>query len=228
MKTANLLSILLLPASLILTPVYAANEPDTYSAEAVGGTVIDQRTAKPLAGVIVVAHWQLKGGIEGGHNLGQMAVMETVTDEKGHFKFPAWGPKKRPKNAFLDYQDPQLILFKPGYWWRGVSNEVRSKVNQSPIRHAAWSGKTFDLKPFDGSPTDYWMNVLGSLESALSFAVVDPKDCEWKQIPKILVALEKERLAAKKQDTRVFLRPIAQIPSTHCGSPTDFFAPYFK
>ena len=61
---------------------------NTYSAKAIEAWVVDAETKKPLEGVIVVAHWELNYGLEGGGAY-QLQVMEDVTDKKGRFYFPA-------------------------------------------------------------------------------------------------------------------------------------------
>ena len=61
-----------------------------YSAEAISGRVIDEETKQPVQGMVVVALWELVGGMEGGSILGAARVLETVTDEEGQFHFPAW------------------------------------------------------------------------------------------------------------------------------------------
>jgi hypothetical protein len=97
--------IFLLTATLPLAAC-AAGPPSRYSAESLEAWVVDDETSQPLEGVNVVAHWALFGGM---HTdvVGQLMVMETVTDAQGRFFFPAWGPKKRPQ-GFLWYADPTL------------------------------------------------------------------------------------------------------------------------
>src|SRR5689334_6350161 len=64
-----------------------------YKAEAIEGWVVDSETGKPIEGVVVVAHWQLQGGFEGGTPLRELKIFEAVTDHSGHYSFPAWGPE---------------------------------------------------------------------------------------------------------------------------------------
>src|SRR3990172_3705709 len=69
-----------------------------YSAEPIEARVVDAETKQPLEGVIVTANWELvEGTLAGGPRvLGQMMVMEAVTDANGRFSFPALGPKINP------------------------------------------------------------------------------------------------------------------------------------
>lgn len=89
--------ILMLGYALVGLPACASPYPSHYSAEAIEAKVIDADTKKPIEGVIVTASWQLLGGMEGSLPIGQMQVMETQTGSDGVFRFPAWGPLKRPK-----------------------------------------------------------------------------------------------------------------------------------
>jgi hypothetical protein len=97
-----------------------------YSARAITARVVDAETKEPLHGVVVVAHWQLQGGLEGWSPLGELMVMDAVTDQSGTLHFPAWGPKKIPRgldwNARRKDLDPGLLLFKSGYRWQELSN----------------------------------------------------------------------------------------------------------
>ena len=86
-----------------------------YSADPIEAWVVDAETNQPIEGAIVVAHWELKGGLEGGNVMGQVMVMEAVTDDKGKFNFPAWGPKWHIGWGGLGDSDPELLLFKSGY-----------------------------------------------------------------------------------------------------------------
>src|SRR5215510_4957926 len=96
--------------------------PNTYSAEAIEAWVIDEETRQPLEGVIVVANWKLMGGMHP-DVIGSLVLTETVTDARGRFSFPAWGPKPRPVTGYLDELSPQLLLFKSAYAVRMLQNE---------------------------------------------------------------------------------------------------------
>ena len=108
----------------LLLPLQACGAPFWYKAEPIEAWVVDAETNQPLEGVIVVAHWQLKGGLEGGNPVGEMMVMETLTDAKGRFYFPAWGPKLRSLDGRLKTQSPGILLFKSGYEYRGLENKL--------------------------------------------------------------------------------------------------------
>src|SRR5882672_257399 len=68
-------------AMLGLPPSACASFPFFYRAEAIEGWVADAETGMPLEGVIVVGHWRLKGGFEGGNPVAELKILESVTDQ---------------------------------------------------------------------------------------------------------------------------------------------------
>ncbi len=167
--------------------------PPFYWATPIMGKVVDAKTRRPLDGVIVVAHWPLYGGIFEYQRVGAMAIIETTTDENGEYSFSWRHPRLRPLWGWLSYRDPQLLLFKPGYEWRSVSNQFRSRRGYNPVRTFDWNGKEIDLRRFDGSTSGY-LEYLGTLQTNLSWAY-RVAECEWTQIPRMITALERQKLA---------------------------------
>ncbi len=186
-----LLSFLLLLAS-------AACErgiPASYTARPIRGRVVDATTGQPLEGVIIVTQWILYDTGVGGQNpRGRLEVLETVTAPDGSYAFPGWGPKPNPVNidkqnayvcCFLTNRDPKLSLFKPGYRPLTVQNQRES---QSSVRTSDWDGKTIKLQPFKDS-RDKWARELVFLQGSLGW-----NDLEWRTCPRMVVAIEGERL----------------------------------
>lgn len=212
---------------LAVMPACADNYPPTYSAEAITATVIDAETKKPMEGVIVTANWQLLGGMEGNYPVGQQEVLETVTDANGRFHFPAWGPKKRPK-GYLREDDPQLLLFKPGYEYKRLANAVSSKINHDPVRRSVWNGKVIELKRFKGTGEGY-AEHLGFLNSSLE-SILSEK-CMWKKIPRMILALDKQSKPLRVQGLHGLLS-IDSLEARYrgslsdCGSVNEYFRNY--
>lgn len=170
----------------------------TYQAQPIQAWVVDEETNRPLEGVIVVAHWQLKGGLEGGNPMGQMMVMETLTDAKGRFYFPGWGPKLRPLMSELKDQSPGILLFKSGYASEELQNHTTNKTIRgdlgTPLR-SDWNGKTIELKPFrETSEVKEIFRDFEHLNSSVVAIVRDAKPCNWKKIPKMILSIRKQRL----------------------------------
>ena len=180
-----------------LLPLAACANTLTYSAEPITAQVIDADTQQPIKGVVVTANWQLEEGTFGGNvPAGQLMVMESVTDNEGKFSFPAWGPKRAPK-GHLVADDPQLLLFKSGYEYRRLNNPYSSdrELRLRPVRRSVWNGRVIMLKPFGGSPDAYAKHLSFM---PLSWAY-NGDDCEWKKIPQLVAAVNKQAIAFQRQ-----------------------------
>lgn len=94
--------------------------PIFYSGEAIHARVIDETTGKPIAGAVVVAEWQEQ--LFGGSHVGALHWAEAVTDARGEFTIPAWGPKLRMPTTKFTYSDPEITVYKPGYHLGGGDN----------------------------------------------------------------------------------------------------------
>jgi hypothetical protein len=174
-----------------------------YSAKPISARVVDAVTGQPLAGVNVVASWELEDPVAA-RGQGALELMEDVTDANGEFHFPGWGPKPVPTDAFpgtrLTNEDPRIVLFKTGYFPNAVYNDSHSTLLRDPkdvgaaIRDSQWDGKTILLKKFEGEPRTYASLVYGVL-SGVSFG-----QCGWKKMPKMIIAInqESDRLMREK------------------------------
>ena len=213
-----------------------SGRPSHYSAEPIEARVVDVATKQPLEGVIVTANWELRGPATAGGSapIGQLMVLETVTGKDGKFAFPAWGPE-RAHGALLN-RDPQLLLFKPGYRYRGLENEFRDGMELESIRRSEWHGKTIEMKLFKGAGEEYAEHVydLGrDIDRMLDFARGD-KECNWKKVPRMLVALDRMGLHFESQGVKLkawrlgqHVLRIEDIPvNPRCGSPKEFLRSY--
>jgi hypothetical protein len=239
----------ILIALILPLPACATN----YSAESIQARVVDSETKQPLAGVNVVANWQLEGGLEGGTNLGQMMVMETVTDSAGQFRFPAWGPKAMPsgyplvyQNARLQDMDPQLLLFKSGYNYLALYNDKTWEQKRSTglsVRTSDWNGKTIEMRKFKGSLEGYAgdLHFLKSFLEGVAILVPTalPRDyCGWKRIPLMILATHKQNEIFKTENVRTPFSPLSLYDELFsrekfyaeqgCGSVKEFFGGHEK
>ena len=177
------------------TPAFAIE----YSAETIEARVVDAQSGAPLEGVIVVAHWQLEGGLEGGNVLGQVNVLETITDASGGFKFPAWGPvpipRGLPANARLKDLDPEMVLFKPGYKFVHLQNTKTFEQTRgfgSVVRTSDWNHKTIKMNALFGD-TDEMAKELWGLESSLRFGTNRFSSCAWASMTEMIKAADRYR-----------------------------------
>jgi hypothetical protein len=209
-------------------PATAGFFSKSYSAEPIEAWVIDAETKQPLEGVIVTANWQLEEGTFGGNvPVGQLMVMEAVTDKDGKFTFPAWGPIK-PTKGHLVIRDPQLLLFKSGYKHVGLENEFTQNYNKGSVRHSEWNGKKIEMERFKGTLEEYGKH-LGFMETSLETIINE--DCNWKRIPRMMLAVSQQ--SGIFRDKGLYALPSVDSIDikfrnrvARCGSPKEFFRNY--
>jgi hypothetical protein len=165
-----------------------------YSADAIEAWVVDQQTKKPLEGVIVVAQWQLmRNAYHGRVPVGTMMVMETVTDTKGRFSFPSWGPIANTTDGHLDDEDPQIYLFKPAYYLFVMGNNHGFPYSDKPSRRTSdWNGQTINLGLFPGTAEEYAEHVARQSQSILRNPMTLTLNCDIVKMPMLAEAFDRE------------------------------------
>lgn len=196
----------------------------TYSAESITATVVDADTKQPLEGVVVAAHWEMKGGLEGGNVEGEVMIMEAVTDSTGTFHFPAWGPKRiyvGLSNARLTGDTPEMILFKSGYEIQLATNHATKENMYGVGSHVSsdWNGNTIEMKKFVGTLEKYAYYVAGFFPG-YAFA----GHCGWQKIPMMLTALRDQSIVFKRAGMNAgnFYWDLVTNNGYGCGSVDDF------
>jgi len=192
--------------TVVVLPRLGWSQPDAYSAAPIHGTVVDAETQQPLAGVHVVAQWILNTGMFfHAERIQRLQILEAVTDEKGEYQIPGWGPKPRPPLSRLEEDDPRLTFFKPGYRLRDRSN---NDPHDRPLRTSHWDGKTVPLEPFRGTPEE-WGMMLRALQIDLAWAdpvpgpAGGPNDY-WRFYPRVVITtLEQRRQLPPRSRTHV-------------------------
>ncbi len=192
MKGNYFLVLLLLGATFSLS---ACAGPVTYSAEPIEVQIVDAETMQPLEGAVVVAHWVLEGGIHV-DRIGDLVILETVTDKTGRFNFPSWGPIRHWKPSRLTNLDPEILIFKSGYESRRLINQATKEAIEGkafPARRSDWHGKIIKMKKFSGTLEEYARH-FESLNNDLEHIAVDqPEECNWKKLPRTITAMANER-----------------------------------
>jgi len=194
----------------------------TYSYNPIEVHVIDAETKQPLEGVIVVAHWSLVQSTVGGNSpVGTLQVMETISDKDGRIYFSEWGPKSVYK-GHLDRRGAQIELFKPGHETGSLKNSDMLWQGKHP-RTSQWHGETIELKQFKGSLKER-ANMLQYLDVSLGNVITFTDNCEWKKIPNMVVAMQKEKRYLKNNgiDTPT-VRGLNLFPSNNCESAVEYF-----
>jgi len=147
--------------------------PDEYVMEPIRATIVEEESGEPIEGAVVVAFWETIQPMQ------FLKIEETVTDSKGEFSFSGWGPVKRPKPGCYFEKDPQLVVFKPGFYAKLASNTYYLEPNypedplktmanpvSSKTRKSRYNGKTIKLKPFKlGGTIEFISPLTGQKET---------------------------------------------------------------
>jgi hypothetical protein len=181
----------------------AAALPASYSGAEIRGWVVDAETKKPLEGVHVVAQWivyTVTSPLQMHRGPGTpLQIMETVTDAKGEYYFPQWGPKPRPALSAIEWgSDPLLKFFKPGYQQDGRGNYSPPPDNEADMsqRFSRWHRQIIPLEPFRGTPQK-WAVSLSDLQTSLGWGhdtddVVHSVNDYWKYMPRMVLAIDEQ------------------------------------
>lgn len=206
----------------------------TLSAEPVTARVVDADTGKPLAGVVIMAYWELHQGSFTGHafGCGAIDIEEAVTDANGQFHIPGWGPITSYGSCDMRAINPILMLFKPGYKANGVNNYPLNPVATISVSSSDWNDKTIELHVADTdlSRVDvqgYAFNFRSFNDNIGRFVY---SGCNWKKTPNMLRAiyLQEQKFHAAGQVfdtvTASLIRNDAAIQKAtpECGSPKAF------
>ena len=132
---------------------------------------------RPVVGAIVVANCELRGGIHG-IPLGQLAVVEVVTDKDGEFRIAQWGPLFLP-SSYGGYKYATLRIFSPNFVPL-VANDFdhQKSLNPEEISRESLQKGVLELKPFQG-PLAQYDNELAYLAQSFSFFEFSTDQCAW-------------------------------------------------
>lgn len=216
---------------LVLVMVTACGSP-VYIAEDIDGQVVDVETGEPIKDANVIANWQLvQSTLDSDRMMGQLEVMETVTDKDGRFHFDGFVRFNWP-NKFLRNSDPQVIIFRPGYEHARVANYYPRAGTQTPgmIRKGAANNRVIKLKQLDLTKevrkSDQDIMVYTQTKIDIKELTTFAKDCEWKKIPKLILAMdaEKKRIMELYPLAYVGLVGVDDIHmQSGCGSAKSYF-----
>ena len=239
---------------LLIVPMQSASAFGIYLSRKIEGTIINAVTKAPIEGVIVTASWELDGILSG---VLLFHVSETVTDGKGEYTLPGWGPKFY--GDILNRDQPLIRFFKPGYvplaifnnrpYHPGLEGDIEHMIKKperfadgkirtrlfEPEAHQVKFGKkknTFMLEPFKGTDEEY-VEVLDDkyVDYTMRFEMMSRKDCIWKQLPMTFTTLHKLKAELDKKNVITYNLPgLSSLggQKQQCGSADEYFREYLK
>jgi hypothetical protein len=206
-----------------------------YRSHAIDGTVLDEQSGKPMPETVVVAIWQARGPGIDVNTEGQLGVMETITDDHGHYAFPEWGPRLKWFGK-VSKVSTRLMYFKRGYQGLVVAIEAVNSASIFPNMDLSWSNKKVTLHTAASSPRPR-IEEFDMFNLALRPIMSNVAACPWKQIPAMLREVHQERLALQPHaldsdawplstvddDVIANADNLAKLAGSACGSPKEVF-----
>ena len=207
--------------SLAAVPVMAATMP------AVTMNVVDERDGKPIPGVVALFWGTGREGTMTGHG-GRHAILfavEAVSDESGALRFSKQDFRSQPFFLNTNYENPRMLLLKPGYAPLELYNQLRSVPTLAEASRWEYEGKTVKMK----KATDDEIRRQGYLVGTYTDMMLSGGECTWKRVPRALVAADRMFPFPGKTNTlRTLFMNDALFAKDGCGSPKAFFEPYLR
>jgi hypothetical protein len=208
--------------ALATAPAAAASMP------AVRMSVVDAQEGAPLAGVVALFRGSAREGTMTGHG-GKHAVLfaaEAVSDEAGELRFPEQDFDSRPFFLNTNYENPAMLLLKPGYAPLDLRNQLRIVPTLAEASRWEYDGKT--VKMSKATPEE--MRGHAYLVTTYTDAMAAPdRRCLWKRVPRALVVADGMFPKPGKSTTlRTIFMNDALFAQHGCGSPKAFFEPYLR
>jgi hypothetical protein len=197
-----------------------------YSARPTWGTVVDAGTKEPVAGALVIAMWQLSGGMEYSH-AGTFKISEAISNR---FEIAGWGPEPAPAAGELNQYDPMVLVYLPGYVPKTFLNKPLPDFHErAKLVEHNWlaNGQPLEIEKTTG-PFRYYQGRWDGLYSFVYETLNNGSRCEWKHIPKTIRALvDDERYARSQGITPGFNLSVTDLMKREQCAPFDeFFRTY--
>jgi len=186
--------------------------------------VVDESTGRPVSGAIVLANWELVGGIVEENLLGQLAISEVVTGTDGDFRIPAWGPRFVLGLGHLATTEPKIRILSPNYSPFILNNQPRPMMASNYGRadmviHFLYQDQDLKLKP-RSTDLHAYDQALDYLRLELSF-IYYGRNCEWRSAPRTLAFIHNRKRELSQHHRGAQLYYVNELGNqTHCGDPS--------
>src|SRR5262249_17652416 len=170
--------------------------PDPGSAAtmpAIPMKVVEAQTGSPVAGANVLFLGTAHEGTLTGHGgrSANLFATETITDDAGEFRIPKEEFSFDPFFMNTIYDNPRLVVLKPGYALLTLTNTLRIIPNLDEVTTWQYNDQAVNMK----RATDH--DIPDTVYSASLYAgqTMSQKNiCGWKKAPRFFVAVD--RMAA--------------------------------
>src|SRR6185436_3738605 len=113
---------------------------------------------------------------------------EAVSDESGELRFPKQDFRAQPFFLNTNYENPSMLLLKPGYGPLVLHNQLRIVPTLAEASKWEYEGKTVKMK----KATHDEMRRQGYLITTYTDMIVGlDGGCAWKRVPRTLVAADR-------------------------------------
>ena len=212
--------------SLTLLPLLAAVPVIAATMPAVKMKVVDEHDGTPIPGLVAMFWGTAREGTITGHG-GKHAILfavEAVSDESGELRFPKQDFSSQPFFLNTNYENPSMLLLKPGYAPLVLHNQLRAVPTLAEASRWEYEGKTVKLK----KATADVMRQQAYSTTTYTDMMLD-RGCTWKRVPRALVAADLMFPDHGKTNTlRTLFMNDALFAQQGCGSPKAFFEPYLR
>lgn len=201
-------------------PVVAATMP------AVKMKVVDEHEGTAIPGLVALFRGTAREGTLTGHG-GKHTILfavEAVSDESGELRFPKQDFGSHPFFLNTNYENPSMLLMKPGYAPLVLYNQLRIIPTLAEASSWEYDGKTVMLK----KATAELMQQQAYSITTYTDMMLD-RGCTWKRVPRALVAADRMFPNPGKTNTlRALFMNDSWFAQQGCGSPKAFFEPYLR
>jgi len=208
--------------SLAAGAVLAAEMP------AVRMKVVDEQDGAPIPGLVALFLGTAHEGTFTGHG-GKQAILfavEAVSDAAGELRFAKQSFRSQPFFLNTIYENPSMLLLKPGYAPLILHNQLRIIPTLAEASVWEYEGRTARMKK---ATADELRQQAYVITLHTDMVVGFEGGCGWKRAPRALVTADRMFPNPGKTTTlRTLLMNDALFVERGCGSPRAFFEPYLR
>jgi len=207
---------------------------------------VDAEDNRPIGGAHVLFHANAREGTLTGHGGERVSLflVEAVTNDAGELRLPAQEFGAYPFLFNTNYQNPSMMVFKPGYAFLRLSNDQRIIAERQDVTSWQYNDQVIKMRRISSDKASPQIPFVWQSRADEIYGFGYKDICLWKKIPRFLVAVDhavnesnrelqlinaKDRhLTAQVSPLRSLLEKEKYYTENGCGSPKMFFDPYLS